>query len=100
VTVLAVSDFLRSVFLILVATPFILLWGAVMVDLVLHHRYHGLAVVGWIVLVFVIPIIGPMIYFAARKPTSSEIDQKYLAERDLQRAAASRPVGGPGLGPY
>lgn len=99
-TVLAVSDFLRSCFLILLVTPFILLWGAVMVDLVLHHRYHGWAVVGWILLVFVVPIIGPLIYFAARKPTTSEVDQKYLADRELQRAAAARPVGGPGLGPY
>jgi len=59
-----------------------------------------LAVVGWMVLIFVIPIVGPMIYFAARKPSHAEIDQKYLADRDLQRAAAARPVGGPGLGPY
>jgi hypothetical protein len=56
VNVLAVSDFLRSVFLIL--------------------------------------------YFALRKPTRHEIDEKYLADRELQRAAAARPVGGPGLGPY
>jgi hypothetical protein len=67
---------------------------------VIHHRYHGWAVVGWILLIFLVPIIGPMIYFAARKPTTHEIDEKYLADRELQRAAAARPVGGPGLGPY
>jgi hypothetical protein len=98
--VFAVSDFLRSVGLILVAAPFIILWGAAMVDLVIKHQYTGWAVVGWMVLIFVIPIIGPMIYFAARTPSRDEVDQKYLADRDLQRAAASRPVGGPGLGPY
>jgi len=99
-TVLAVSDFLRSLFLILAATPFILLWGSAMVDLVIKHQYTGLAVVGWMVLIFVIPIVGPMIYFAVRKPSGAEVDQKYLADRELQRAAAARPVGGPGLGPY
>ena len=52
------------------------------------------------VVILVLPIIGPMIYFAIRKPTSHEIDEKYLADRELQRAAAARPVGGPGLGPY
>ena len=50
--------------------------------------------------ILVVPIIGPMIYFAVRKPTSHEVDEKYLADRELQQAAASRPVGGPGLGPY
>jgi hypothetical protein len=98
-TVLAVSDFLRSLSLILVATPFILLWACAMWDLI-KGQYHGWAIVGWMVLIFVLPIIGPMIYFATRKPSRHEIDEKYLADRELQRAAAARPVGGPGLGPY
>ena len=97
--VLAVSDFLRSLFLILVATPFILLWGCALLDLI-RGDHSGWAIVGWMVVILVIPIIGPMIYFAMRKPTRSEVDEKYLADRDLQRAAAARPVGGPGLGPY
>jgi hypothetical protein len=100
VDVLAVSDFLRDLFLILVAAPFILLWGGAMIDLIVKHHYHGWAVVGWMLLIFVLPIIGPVIYFASRKPTDTEVDQKYLADRELQRAAARRPVGGPGLGPY
>ena len=98
-TVLAVSDFLSDFFLILLATPFILLWGCALVDLI-RGRYHGWAIVGWMVLILVLPIIGPMIYFATRKPSSHEVDEKYLADRELQRAAAARPVGGPGLGPY
>jgi len=100
VNVLAVSDFLRDFFLILLATPFILLWGCALWDLITSHRHHGLGIVGWMLVILVVPIIGPMIYFAARKPTSHEIDEKYLADRELQRAAASRPIGGPGLGPY
>jgi hypothetical protein len=101
VNFLAVSDFLRSLFLILVATPFILLWASAMADLVIRHRYTGWAVVGWMVVIFVIPIIGPMIYFAVRSPARAEVDvdEKYLADRELQRAAASRPIGGTGLGP-
>jgi hypothetical protein len=99
VNVLAVSDFLRSLFLILAATPFILLWGCAMLDLIRSDR-TGWAIVGWMVVILVIPILGPMIYFALRKPTRHEIDEKYLADRELQRAAAARPVGGPGLGPY
>lgn len=97
--VLAVSDFLRSLFLILVATPFILLWGCALWDLI-KGQYHGFAIVGWMVVILVLPIVGPMIYFAVRKPSRHEIDEKFLADRELQRAAAARPVGGPGLGPY
>ena len=40
VNVLAVSDFMRSLFLILVATPFILLWGCALWDLI-QGQYHG-----------------------------------------------------------
>jgi hypothetical protein len=52
------------------------------------------------VVILVIPILGPMIYFAVRKPTRHEVDEKYLADRALQQERAARPVGGPGLGPY
>ena len=97
--VLAVSDFLRSLSLILVATPFILRWGGAIWDLI-QGQYHGWAIVGWMVVILVLPIIGPMIYFGVRNPSPHEIDEKYLADRELQRAAAARPVGGPGLGPY
>ena len=99
VNVLAVSDFLRDFFLILLATPFILLWGCALWDLI-KGQYHGFAIVGWMVVILVLPILGPMIYFAVRRPTSHEVDEKYLADRALLQEAASRPVGGPGLGPY
>jgi hypothetical protein len=99
VNVLAVSDFLSDFFLILLATPFILLWGCALWDLIKSDR-SGWGIVGWMLLILVLPIVGPMIYFAVRKPTRQDVDAKYLADRELQRAAAARPVGGPGLGPY
>jgi hypothetical protein len=101
VSVLAVSDFLRSVFIILVATPFILLWGLALWDLI-HSHHSGWAIAGWIVVILVIPIIGPMVYFLVRKPTRGKDDaeQQYLAQEALRQEAARRPVGGPGLGPY
>jgi hypothetical protein len=99
VSVLAVSDFLRSVFIILVATPFILLWGCALLDLIRGH-HSGWAIVGWMLVILLIPIIGPMIYFGLRKPARPDAEQQYLAERALQQEAARRPVGGPGLGPY
>jgi hypothetical protein len=98
VSVLAVSDFLRSVFIILVATPFILLWGAALLDLIRGH-HSGWAIVGWMVVILVIPIIGPMIYFAFRKPTHGELDRDYLAARELERDRTSQRVGGVGIVP-
>ena len=98
-SVLAVSDFLRSVFIILVATPFILLWGAALLDLIRHHHHHGVALVAWMLVIIVIPLIGPMIYFAFRKPTHGEVDHDYLARRELERDRTSQRIGGTGIVP-
>ena len=48
-TVLAVSDFMRTLFIILVATPFILLWGAALLDLIRGH-HSGWAIVAWMIM--------------------------------------------------
>ena len=91
-SVLAVSNFMHSLFIILVATPFILLWGAAIVDLI-RGQHSGWSIVGWMVLILVLPIIGPLIYFAARKPTRDDVDQAYLAQRDLERSRSGRTTG-------
>lgn len=96
--VFAVSEFLRSVFIILVATPFILLWGAAVLDVIRLH-YTGWTVVGWLLLILALPIVGPLIYFATRKGTPQDAEQMYLAQADLARARAARPAGGVGMGP-
>ena len=97
--VFAVSEFLQTVFIILVATPFILLWGAALLDLIRGHQHHGVAIVAWMLVILIIPIIGPMLYFAFRKPTHSEVDQDYLARRELERDRTSQRIGGTGIVP-
>ena len=96
--VIAVSEFMRTLFIILVATPFILLWSAALLDLIRGQR-SGWGIVGWMLVIFLIPILGPMIYFALRTPTRDEVDQQYLATRELERARAAHPTGGMGMGP-
>ena len=86
--VLAVSDFLRGLFLILRRDAVHPAVGLRAVGPDHAATTRGWAIVGWMVVILVLPIIGPMIYFALRKPTSHEIDEKYLADRELQRAAA------------
>jgi phospholipase D-like protein len=98
VHVIAVSEFMRTLFIILVATPFILLWAAALLDLIRGH-HSGWGIVGWMLVIFVIPILGPMLYFALRKPTRDEVDQQYLAARELDRARAAHPTGGIGMAP-
>ena len=88
--VLAVSDFLRSLFLILVATPFILLWGCALLDLI-RGNHSGWAIVGWMVVILVIPIIGPMIYFAAAQ-ADAERGRREVPRR-ARRCSAPRPPG-------
>lgn len=94
----AVSDFLTSMFLILVVTPFILLWAAAVVDVMRRH-YTGWAVVGWLLLILALPILGPMIYFGLRRPTRDEVEQSYLANRELHRVGVAGRTGGVGAGP-
>jgi hypothetical protein len=101
VPVLATSEFLGSLFVVLVATPFILLWAAAVVDVIRLHL-TGWTIVGWLLVILVLPILGPIIYFALRKPTAEDVEhaeQGYLAAQDLERARAARPVGGVGMGP-
>ena len=93
----AASDFVTSMFLILLVTPFILLWAAAVVD-VIRRQLTGWTIVGWLLLILA-PIVGPMIYFALRKPSFDEVEQSYLATRELDRVHAARPTGGLGMGP-
>jgi hypothetical protein len=98
VPLFAVSEFIRTLFIILVASPFILLWGAALFDLI-RGQHSGWGIVGWMLVIFVIPILGPMIYFAIRTLTRDEVEQNYLAARELDRARAARPTGGIGMAP-
>ena len=97
-TVLAVSDFMRTLFIILVATPFILLWGAALLDLIRGH-HSGWAIVAWMIVILVVPILGPIIYFAFRKPTRGEVERDYLAGRELERDRTAQRAGGVGIVP-
>jgi hypothetical protein len=96
--VLAVSNFMHSLFIILVATPFILLWGAALLDLI-RGDHSGLGIVAWMLVILLIPIVGPLIYFAARKPTRDDVDEAYLAQRDLERTRTGRSTGNVGVAP-
>jgi uncharacterized protein (DUF58 family) len=86
-----------SVLWIIVLSLVALVWVLTIVD-IFRQRYAGWTMVGWIVLVVILPIVGSMIYWFARKPTRAEAEQQYLADADRRRSAAARPFDGTGMG--
>ena len=96
--VLAVSDFIRTLLIIMIAAPLIILWCAAVYDVIRQH-HSGWTLVGWLVLVLVLPIVGPIAYFALRKPREGDAESVYLAQRDLQHARAGRSPDSTGFAP-
>ena len=86
-----------SVLWIIVLSLVALVWVLTIVD-IFRQRYAGWTMVGWIALVVILPIVGSMIYWFARKPTRAEAEQQYLADADRRRSAAARPFDGTGMG--
>ena len=53
--------------------PVIFLWTAALVDIFRRRDLSGLAIAGWLILIFVLPILGALIYFAARPATPQPV---------------------------
>jgi len=64
--ILAMSSFWQAFFLLLIWVPLIMLWAAALVDVFRRPDLSGGLKVLWVVIIFVIPWIGPLIYLATR----------------------------------
>ena len=97
-TLLATSTFLEVMFAVLIVTPIVILWIAAVVDL-LRRGGSGLRIAGFLLLILVFPILGPVLYFVLRKPDMSPAaaEAAPMAQEDLRREAARRPTGGTGV---
>lgn len=93
--VLATSTFLEVMFAMFIMVPITILWIFAAVD-VFRHGDSGFKVAGYLLLILILPIIGPLLYFAFRRPESS-VEEQQMAEADLRRQTARRPVGGTNL---
>ena len=92
---IATSTFLQVMFATLIVVPVVILWIAAVVD-VFRHGGSGLKIAAVLVLILIVPILGPLLYFVFRRePVSAEA--AHLAHEDLRREAARRPVGGTGM---
>ena len=60
---------------------------AVFADIFRRNDIHGLAKAGWIVLIFLIPFVGALIYIIARPKMTAQDKQAIAAAQAAQRRA-------------
>ena len=94
-TLIATSTFLEVVFASFIVIPVMLLCGAAVFDVV-RRGEGGLKVAGILVLILIVPILGPILYFAFRPAPPVSAEDAYLAQADLRHQAAARPMS-PGV---
>ena len=95
--ILATSTFLQVMLAMLVAVPIIGLWIAAVVD-VIRFGGSGLRIAAMLVLILVVPILGPLLYFIFfRPPVPESAEAMHMAQEDRRREAAHRPMGGSGV---
>jgi ABC-type transport system involved in cytochrome c biogenesis permease component len=92
----ATSTFLQVLFASMIAFAVALLWGAAVVD-VIRRGGSGLRIAGLLVLILVLPVLGPLLYFIFRRPDATSPEAIHMAQEELRREAARRPVGPTGL---
>jgi hypothetical protein len=99
VTPLATSTFLQVLLASMIILPVLILWVAAAVD-VFRQGGSGLKIAAMLVLILVVPVLGPVLYFVFRRPapeSAASVEAAYMAQEDLRREAARRPVGGTGM---
>jgi hypothetical protein len=84
------ANFLWSMFVIYMIFIVIMMFVRVFSDIFTRENLSGWGKAGWILVLFVIPFLGILIYVIAR-PKNTEQDQRMMAQA---QAAQSRMVGG------
>jgi len=51
---------------------------------IIRHHLGGWATTGWVLLVVVLPLVGSVIWWAARKPMAGDVEAAYLADADVR----------------
>jgi hypothetical protein len=92
VTSFAASTFLQVIFASAIVVPIVILWVAAVIDVV-RHGGSGLKIAAMLVLILVLPVLGPVLYFVFRPAPPASAEEVYVAQADQRREAASRTVG-------
>jgi ABC-type transport system involved in cytochrome bd biosynthesis fused ATPase/permease subunit len=93
---MATSTFLQATLAALLVIPVVILWVAAVVD-VFRQGGSGLKIAALLVLILVVPILGPILYFVFRKDETVSAEEIQAARESLRQEAHSRPVGGGGV---
>jgi hypothetical protein len=94
---MAASTFLQATLSALLVIPVVILWVAAVVD-VLRRGGSGLKIAAILVLILVVPILGPILYFVFRHDEGGlSAEQVHAAQESLRQETARRPVGGSGV---
>jgi energy-coupling factor transporter transmembrane protein EcfT len=84
------ANFLWTMFVIYIWVMVIVLFIRVFADIFTRENLSGWGKAGWILLLFIVPFLGILIYVIAR-PKNTEQDQRMMAEA---QAAQARMTGG------
>ena len=94
---MAVSTFLQATLSALLVIPVVILWVAAVVD-VLRRGGPGLKIAALLVLILVVPILGPILYVIFRKDEGGlSPEQLHAARESVRQEASRRSVGGSGV---
>lgn len=65
-------DFWETFFLLLIYIPLIMIWAFALIDIFRRDDLSGLLKALWVVIVFLIPFIGTLIYLLFRRPGATK----------------------------
>jgi hypothetical protein len=65
-------DFWEAFFLLLIYIPLIMIWAFALVDIFRRDDISGLMKALWVVIVFLIPFVGTLIYLLFRRPGATK----------------------------
>lgn len=83
------STFFQALAVGIAVALVVLAWAFALVDLFRRHDLHGWAKAGWLLVILLLPLLGPAIYIAYRPVQATDIARiDEAAEHDQQRAAA------------
>ena len=87
-----------TVLWVCVAFLLAIVWALTLVDIVRAHTTWG-KTSAWVLLVLILPFIGAIAYWMMRKPAPGDADAQYIADAEVRRSRASKPVDSTRLGP-